>query len=176
MRSGSRRNQRYDSRAPAEGHTESDDKSIARDAAFSRAPQCALPHGGLEYNGCFIHPYVRHIGEHVPIEVYGSTLPCGIGAVFHKRLDEAPALVRDEQLNASTAALEYDAVEIYVWERSFYRSGFPEVDLVMQFLVELRYAPGRDLGSLHASVMSSTRRTDTPAGYISMSPSSRPSP
>ena len=44
-------------------------------------------------------------------------------------------------------ALEHDAVEVHVRERAFDRPGAPQIDLVVQFLVELRDDAGGDAGS-----------------------------
>src|SRR5262249_22113617 len=79
---------------------------------------------------------------------------------------------RDVAHFASPAALEHDAVEITIRVLALDRPIAPGLDRCLDLLVQVRHGRGRHPRAHSASVMSSTRRTDTPARYISISASS----
>ena len=73
---------------------------------------------------------------------------------------------------AAPGAIEPQAVEVDVGVFSFYRSVAPGFDLAAIFWLSSLTVEGLTRVPQSAWVMSSTRRTDTPAWYISMSASS----
>ena len=73
---------------------------------------------------------------------------------------------------ASPAALEHDAVQIDIGMLAVDRPVPPGLDLAVDLLVQADTVPGLTRVPHSASVMSSTRRTDTPARYISIKASS----
>src|SRR6516164_10834761 len=79
---------------------------------------------------------------------------------------------RDVAHLASPAALEHDAVEVNIRVLALDRPVAPGFDRCVDLLVQVRRGQGRHPRAPRASVMSSTRRTDTPAIYILISASS----
>src|SRR6516165_1273395 len=79
---------------------------------------------------------------------------------------------RDAAHLAGPAALEHDAVEVNIRVRALDRPIAPGFDRCVDLLVQVRRGQGRHPRAPRASVMSSTRRTDTPAIYILISASS----
>jgi hypothetical protein len=87
-------------------------------------------------------------------------------------IDGARHQQRDVAHLARPGPLHDDPVEVEVGMLALDRPVPPFLDLGVDLLVEVRHRAGLTRVPHSASVMSSTRRTDTPARYISISASS----
>ena len=80
---------------------------------------------------------------------------------------------RDVADLASPGAFDHDAVQVDVRMLALDRPVAPGLDRAVDLLVQVRHRRSGDTRVPHnASVMSSTRRTETPARYISIKASS----